>query len=79
LRGLQRAPDRYPSLASAYISPVAAYGRTTGYGSVCPPTRPGVTAAGVMYDAGLSRAVIIARLPDPVMMKVMHDPRAYTE
>jgi hypothetical protein len=60
------------------MSSVAAYGRTTGIRFGMPADPPGVTAAGV-YDAGLSRAVVIARLQDPVTTKVMNEPRAYTE
>lgn len=40
---------------------------------------PGVGAASVMYDAGLSRDAIVARLQDPVMMSLMREPRAYSE
>jgi hypothetical protein len=40
---------------------------------------PGIAAAGVLYEAGFGRAVIVARLQDPNIMAAMAEPRAYTE
>jgi hypothetical protein len=40
---------------------------------------PGVSAAGVMYDAGVSHLVILKRLQDPEMMRLLGEPRAFTE
>ena len=40
---------------------------------------PGVSAAGVMYDAGVSHPVILVRLQDPEMMRLLGEPRAFTE
>jgi hypothetical protein len=43
------------------MSSLAPYGRTSGIRFGTPADPPGVAAAGVMYDAGLSRAMIVAR------------------
>jgi hypothetical protein len=40
---------------------------------------PGIIPAGVLHEAGFSRAVILVRLQDAVIMLAMSEPRAFTE
>ena len=46
---------------------------------MAPAPVPGILVAGVLHEAGFPRSVILTRLQDPVIMRAMSEPRAFSE